>query len=137
MNNPKDATPGQIWAALHDPKIAKYKTSLGGYCKKCVTFHETFCKEATHKEIVDGLASLLRQSKLAGECRDKWYQRAKDMAGKFAIVKHENNRLRKKYESERFKAEILQTKVHELESIIKKQDELLRKWVPGLNPNIT
>lgn len=114
MNNPKDATPAQIWAALHDPKISKYKTSLGGYCKKCGTFHETFCEKATHKEIVDGLASLLRQSKLAGECRDKWYQRAKDMAGKFAIVKHENNKLRKKYEEARIEIENLYLRIREL-----------------------
>lgn len=121
MSKPNEATPAQIWAALHDPKIAKYKTSLGGYCKKCRTFHETFCKDATHAEIVDELAALLRQCEMSAKDREKWFCRARDMAGKFAIVKHENNKLRKKYEDARTEIEKLYRRIGRLQHRIMEQ----------------
>lgn len=124
MNNPKDATPEQIWSALHDPKISKYKATLGCYCKKCRAYHETFCKDATRKQIVDELAAILNQCERSARGQKKWFDHARNMAGKFAIVKHENNKLRKKYEAARVEIGELYSRIHKLQTRIEEQETM-------------
>jgi len=89
-----------FWTEIYDTKTqnaGKRNTSAFRMCDECKAWqgHEITCSKVTIEHIAILLQHAREQEERAKERGAKWLAHLQRLTGKIAILKHENNKLRK------------------------------------------
>lgn len=89
-----------FWTEIYDTKTqnaSKRNKSAFLHCDECKAWqgHEITCSKVTIEHIALLLKHARKQEELAKERGAKWLAHLQRLTGKIAILKHENNKLRK------------------------------------------
>ena len=90
-----------VWTEIHDKKKDRIgKRAKGPFvlCKKCGEWcgHNINCEEVSVESIASLLVTARRNEEWARERAAKFFEDLQRLSGKIAILKHENNKLRKR-----------------------------------------
>lgn len=133
-----------FWSEIHDSKVENARQrpkSAFRYCDECKAWqgHEAKCSKVT----VEALANLLKQARKNEESvrgkAARWLESLQIATGKNAILKHENNKLRKA--NNKLRADVAELAeclrdLHDYQNgppLIKYQDE----WQAAIEKTIT
>ncbi len=92
---------GEVYQEVFDVKLTRTRNVLSPRCEKCYNWghhHRPQCEYATRADALHHMDEARKREKNARESAAEWLQACRMMHGKIAILKHENNKLRKKVE---------------------------------------
>ena len=89
-----------IWTELYDPKEGRKLREIPmqfGKCQECQQFngHRLDCSSATKEHLYRIAKTAQDAEELARKRADRYWKMLQQYQGKLAILKHENNKLRK------------------------------------------
>lgn len=90
---------GEYYNEAFDVKLLRTRSVLSPRCEKCHNWghhHRHQCEYATRGDALHHMDEALKREKLARERAAEWMSACRQMHGKIAMLKHENNKLRKK-----------------------------------------
>ena len=95
------STLGEVYNEAFDVKLLRTRSVLSPRCEKCHNWgqhHRASCEYSTKADALHHMDEAKQREKWAREKAGQWLQACRQMQGKIAILKHENNELRKKVE---------------------------------------
>ena len=93
------ATIGEVYREVFDVKLLRERTVLSARCQKCFNWgphHRPSCVYATKADALAAVDVAKADEKRARDRATEWLAACRAMHGKIAILKHENNMLRRK-----------------------------------------
>lgn len=101
-----------FWTEIHDNKVSNVRNrpkSAFKLCEECEAWqgHELTCSKVTVESIAKLLAHSRACEELSRQRASRWLESLQTLTGKLAILKQENNALRRNYEKLKKKHELL------------------------------
>ena len=88
-----------IWVELHDPKEGRKRREIPMQfkCQECGQLggHRLDCSSATKEQLYRIAKTAQDAEELARKRADRYWQMLQQYQGKLAVLRHENNKLRK------------------------------------------
>jgi hypothetical protein len=98
------STLGEAQNEAFDIKYHRTKLVAHPRCPKCSSWgnhHRPQCEDATRDDALHHMDEAKKSEQWARDKAEQWLQACRQMHGKLAMLKHENNQLRKKVTAER------------------------------------